>query len=85
MFLGMPGLNGDSYSASQVRWPMSPWVGHSQTRFPSLHDLEFSSFEPSHCVMLSFATCRWNHSDTQWGQGATGITSGEARCTALGK
>lgn len=24
MFLGMPGLNGDSYSASQVRWPIFP-------------------------------------------------------------
>lgn len=43
-FPGMPGLNGDFYSASQ-----------------------------------------WNHSSTQWGQGATGITLGEARCTALSK
>lgn len=24
MFLGMPGLNGDSYSASQVRWSIAP-------------------------------------------------------------
>nr|KAF6360209.1 hypothetical protein mMyoMyo1_011161 [Myotis myotis] len=27
---------------------------------------------------------RWNHSDTRWAQGATEITSGDARWTALG-
>lgn len=39
MFLGMPGLNGDSYSASQVRWPISHRVGLSQTWFPSLQGM----------------------------------------------
>lgn len=39
MFLGMPGLNGDSYSASQVRWPVSPRPGLAQTRFPALQGM----------------------------------------------
>lgn len=79
MFLGMPGLNGDSYSASQVRWPMSPPLGLSQTLACS------SEYKTPHSVIPFFAACRWNHCDTQWGQGATGITLREARCTALGK
>lgn len=71
--------------------------GHSRTSSPTPLPLQVLaapsiSQDPETCfwgcpgsMEIPILLPRWNHSDTRWGLGATGITSGEARCTALGK
>lgn len=70
------------FPGQMARLPLS-WVSPDLVSLPSGCKTFF--FLRPLTAPYSFTAHRWNHSDTLWGQGAMGITSGEARCTAPGK